>query len=236
MVEKVISNPWAADGKNFSERIWGNKDRLIREVHNELTQNILLGADPQKAIDAIAKKMNTSKSNAGRLVMTEEAYFSSAAQKECFNELDVEQYEIVATQDSHTSNICRSFDGKEFPMKDYEAGVIALPFHVYCRLMTVPYFEDDFRQPGERVARDKDGKTYYVPADMTYEEWKETFVDKVISSMPPKVQKTLNNGTIIDIGKEWASQYDYVHGMLYIAKGADETEVIHEVGHMLRIG
>lgn len=100
-IEKVISKPWAKDKFNFSERIWNNKNKLIDEVHTELTQNIMLGGDPQKAIDAIAKKMNTSKYNAGRLVMTEEAYFSSAAQKDCFNELGVEQYEIVATLDSH---------------------------------------------------------------------------------------------------------------------------------------
>lgn len=177
-VEKVISKPWAVDGKNFSERIWGNKERLIREVHNELTQNIMLGADPQKAIDKIAKKMNASKTNAGRLVMTEEAYFSSQAQKDCFNELDVEQYEIVATLDSHTSDICRGLDGKVFPMKDFEPGNTAPPFHVWCRSTTVPYFDDDFGQPGERAARDEEtGETYYVPGDMTYEEWKKAFVD-----------------------------------------------------------
>lgn len=179
-VEKVISKPWAVDGKNFSERIWGNKERLIREVHNELTQNIMLGADPQKAIDKIAKKMNASKTNAGRLVMTEEAYFSSQAQKDCFNELDVEQYEIVATLDSHTSDICRGLDGKVFPMKDFEPGNTAPPFHVWCRSTTVPYFDDDFGQPGERAARDEEtGETYYVPGDMTYEEWKKAFVGGV---------------------------------------------------------
>lgn len=176
-IEKVISKPWAADGKNFSERIWNNKEKLISEVHKELTQNIILGQDPQKAIDVIAKKMNTSKYNAGRLVMTEEAYFSSAAQKDCFHDLDVEQYEIVATLDSHTSDICREMDGKVFPMKDFEAGVTAPPFHVYCRSTTVPYFDENFEQVGERATRGEDGKTYYVPADMNYKGWKEIFVD-----------------------------------------------------------
>lgn len=176
-IEKVIKKPWAVDGKNFSERIWGNKQKLISELHKELTQNIMLGADPQKAIDNIAKKMNVSKQNAGKLVMTEEAYFSSAAQKDCFNDLDVERYEIVATLDSHTSDICQNMDGKVFPMKDYEPGVTAPPFHVWCRSTTVPHFDEDFGQPGERAARGKDGKTYYVPADMTYKEWKKTFVD-----------------------------------------------------------
>lgn len=177
-IEKVLSKPWAVDGKNFSERIWTNKEKLISELHGELTQNIMLGADPQKAIDSLAKKMNTSKQNAGRLIMTEEAYFSSAAQRDCFNELDVEQYEIVATLDSHTSDICRSLDGKHFPMKDFQAGVTAPPFHVYCRSTTVPYFDEDFGDIGERAARDEEtGKTYYIPDDMKYEDWKQTFVD-----------------------------------------------------------
>lgn len=176
-IEKVLAKPWAADGYNFSERIWGNKNKLISEVHNELSRNIMLGADPQKAIDSLAKKMNTSKNNAGRLVMTEEAYFSSAAQKDCFESLGVEQYEIVATLDSHTSDICRSLDGKHFPMKDYQPGVTTPPFHVYCRSTTVPYFDEQF-DIGERAARDEEtGKTYYIPDDMNYQEWKETFVD-----------------------------------------------------------
>lgn len=175
-IEKVLSKPWAVDGYNFSTRIWNSKTKLIGEVHNELSKNLLTGADPQKAIDSLAKKMGTSKSNAGRLVMTEQAYFSSAAQKDCFNDLDVEEYEIVATLDSHTSDICRSLDGKVFKMSDYKPGVTAPPFHVYCRSTTAPHFKDNF-DVGERAARGADGKIYYVPDDATYSEWKKAFVD-----------------------------------------------------------
>ena len=91
--------------------------------------------------------------------------------------MGVEQYEIVATLDSHTSDICQNIDGQVFPMKDFEPGVTAPPFHVYCRSTTVPYFEEDFGQVGKRAARGEDGKTYYVSADMTYKEWKKSFVD-----------------------------------------------------------
>lgn len=175
-IEKVLSKPWAVDGYNFSTRIWNSKTKLIGEVHNELSKNLLTGADPQKAIDSLAKKMGTSKSNAGRLVMTEQAYFSSAAQKDCFNDLDVEEYEVVATLDSHTSDICRSLDGKVFKMSDYKPGVTAPPFHVYCRSTTAPHFKENF-DAGERAARGADGKTYYVPDDVTYSEWKKAFVD-----------------------------------------------------------
>lgn len=177
-ISKVINKPWAADGKNFSERIWGNRQKLVNELNQSLTQNIILGKDPQKAIDEIARKMKTSKTNAGRLVMTEEAFFSSAAQKDCFEELDVEQFEVVATLDSHTSEICRDMDGKHFPMSQWEVGVTAPPFHVWCRSTTVPYFDDEFDAVGERAARDEEtGKTYFVPGNVTYKEWEKAFVE-----------------------------------------------------------
>lgn len=176
-ISKVINKPWAVDGKNFSERIWGNRQKLVNELNTELTRNIMLGQDPQKAIDAIARKMNSSKKNAGKLVMTEEAFFSSTAQKDCFAELDVEQFEIVATLDALTSEICQEMDGKHFPMSQWEVGVTAPPFHPWCRSTTVPYFDDEFDSIGERAARDADGKTYYIPADMTYKQWQKSFVD-----------------------------------------------------------
>lgn len=210
-ISKVIKKPWAADGKNFSTRVWDNRTKLVGEINQTLTQNIILGQDPQKAIDTIAKKMNTSKHNAGRLVMTEEAFFSSAAQRDCFQELDVQQYEIVATLDSHTSELCRDMDGKHFPTSQYEPGATVPPFHVYCRSTTVPYFDDDYGIAGGRAARGADGKTYYVPADMTYREWEKCFVD---GSGKSELQDIKPNATVkrgkggeshADITKEWTA-------------------------------
>nr|DAQ19568.1 MAG TPA: minor capsid protein [Caudoviricetes sp.] len=176
-ISKIINNPWAADGRNFSERIWNNSQKLIEEMNKTITQNIILGQDPQKAIDKIAKRLNVSNANAGRLVMTEEAFFSSTSQKDCFEDLDVEQFEIVATLDSRTSEICQDMDGQHFKMSDWEVGVTAPPFHVNCRSTTVPYFDDEFDAVGERAARGEDGKTYFVPGNMTYKEWEKAFLD-----------------------------------------------------------
>jgi SPP1 gp7 family putative phage head morphogenesis protein len=173
-LEKVISKPWAADGKNFSDRIWSNKSKLVNELHTHLTQTIMTGKSPDNAIREISRKFNTSKNNAGKLIMTESAFFSSASQGDCFNELDVEKFEVVATLDSHTSEICQGLDGHVFEMKDYQPGVTANPFHVWCRSTTVPRFDDNFT---ERAARGTDGKTYYVQDTMKYPEWKKTFVD-----------------------------------------------------------
>lgn len=173
-INKLLDRPWTADQMTFSDRIWKSKAQLLDSVSTELTQMCILGKSPDEAINNIAKRMHVAKSQAGRLVMTENAYFGSDAQKQCYKDLDVEQYQIVATLDSRTSDICRHFDGKVFDMKDYEPGVTAPPFHVYCRTCTVPYFADN-DDNGMRAARDENGKTYYVPASTTYAEWEKAF-------------------------------------------------------------
>jgi len=183
-LEKILSKPWAADGKDFSSRIWQSKTTMVNELHNELTRTCILGKAPDDAINTMSKFVNTkfknAKSQAGNLVMTEQAYFSSAAQKDVFDDLDVEQYEIVATLDSHTSEICQNLDGEVFEMKNYDIGVTAPPFHPRCRTTTAPYFDDEF-DLGERAARNDDaGKTYYVPSNIKYKEWKEKYVDGIV--------------------------------------------------------
>lgn len=177
-LEKLISKPWAADGRNFSDRIWNSKTQMVNELHQQLTRTCLLGKTPDDAIKYtskfVDKKFKNAKVQAGRLVMTEQAYFHSVSQKEAFNDLDVEEFEVVATLDSHTSEVCQEMDGKHFPMKDYQPGVTAPPFHVWCRSVTVPWFDDEFNL-GERAARDVEtGETYYVPSDMKYSDWKKS--------------------------------------------------------------
>lgn len=172
-IDKVISKPWVADGRNFSARIWSNRTKLVDELHTLLTQNIIRGKAPDEVIKAISKRFEVSKHQAGRLVMTESAYFSSVAQKDSFKEVGVERYEIVATLDEKTSDTCQSLDGKVFKMSEYEVGTTAPPFHQYCRSTTVPYFED---LGGERASRNAEGKYETIPNNMTYKEWKKKFI------------------------------------------------------------
>lgn len=173
---KLLANPWPADGRNFSDRIWNAKVQMVSELHSELTRACLLGKGPDEAIKKMSrfvdKKFKNAKVQAGRLVMTEQAFFSAAAQQDAFNQLGVEEFEIVATLDSHTSLICQDMDGRHFPMSQYEPGVTAPPFHVWCRSTTCPYFDDEFSAGDMRAARNEEGKTYYVPADMKYSDWK----------------------------------------------------------------
>ena len=186
LVNTVIKKPWAPDGKNFSDRIWEDKDKLINTLHTEMTQAFIRGDSLEKLADKIAEKMKVSRANASRLVYTESAAYSSKARLKSFQDLGVEKYEIVATLDNRTSDICQDMDGKVFDLKDYEVGVTANPFHVRCRTTTAPYFDD---MEGERAARNETtGETEYVPANMKYSEWKEKFLSN-------KSEKVLQNDT-----------------------------------------
>lgn len=189
-ISKVLSKPWTADGKNFSERIWGNhRPALVNDLHTTLTQSIIRGQAPDKAINAISKRFNVAKSKAGNLVMTESAYFGNIAQQDCYKELDVEKQEFVATLDNHTSEICQSMDGKVFKSVEIQIGVNAPPLHCRCRSVMVPYFEDNIT---ERAARDKDGKTVYIDGNMNYKDWFKRFVDDDVTESLEDVVKVVN--------------------------------------------
>lgn len=178
VIDKVLSKPWAADGSNFSQRIWGNhRAQLVNKLHEGLTVNLIQGKEPRGLINSIADTFQVDRKRAATLVYTEKAYFQSLAQRDSFKNLGVEEYEIVATLDTKTSKICQTMDGKHFKLDDFQVGLTAPPFHPRCRTATAPYFDDEFEDEVKRAARDEDGKYYTVPADMKYDDWYKGYVE-----------------------------------------------------------
>ena len=173
-LETLLSKPWTTDGRTFSDRIWSKKKELVGSVQKKLTQGLLRGDSPQKITDAIKNRFNVSRYQAGRLVHTETTYFNAISTKQAYQDLGVEKIEILETLDSHTCEICQPLDGVVIPLSQYEPGVTVPPFHPNCRGTTCPHFAD---MDGERAARNAEGKVYYVPANMTYTQWKKAFVD-----------------------------------------------------------
>lgn len=220
-VEKIVSKPWAVDGKNFSDRLWENKTKLINNMHNSLSRMCITGEAPDRAIEEISKQMGVSKAQAGRVVMTESAAFANKARQDCMEELDVEQFEVVETLDSHTCETCGGMDGKHFPMREFEVGVTAPPFHPNCRGCTCPYFDDEFDSVGERAARGEDGKTYYVPADTTYEKWFEQYVKS-----SPQEMLAYTKAKSLDSDKKQYKKYKERLGKSYLPSTFDEFQNI----------
>jgi SPP1 gp7 family putative phage head morphogenesis protein len=174
-LETLLSKPWTTDGRTFRDRCWLNKNDLVGSVSKSLTQGLLRGDSPAKITTAIQKQFGVHRYKAGRLVNTETTYFNAVATKECYKDLDVEMVEIIETLDSHTCSICGELDGTVIPISQYEPGVTVPPFHPNCRGTTAPAIDPKYA--GERAARNADGDVYYVPANMKYADWVQTFVN-----------------------------------------------------------
>ncbi|MFS8215561.1 minor capsid protein [Paenibacillus polymyxa] len=180
-IEAVISKPWAADGSNFSARIWKDRDKLVHELQTVLTQGMIRGDTPDKMINALSDRMGVSRSAAARIIQTESAYFAGQSRMDAYKELGIEQYKFTATLDKRTSSICRHMDGEVFAVSEAEVGVTYPPLHAYCRSTTIPYYEDNIQ---ERISRDEEGKNQAVPGDMTYSEWEKEYVKPNTPSEP----------------------------------------------------
>lgn len=199
-IDKLIAKPWSSSGENFSSNIWKNKDLLINNLHKNLVSGLISNKTPDKIIADFSKSMKSSRSNAARVIMTENAYFSILGQEECYSDLGIKKFEIVGTLDKTTCKHCGSFDGKVVNIKEFEAGVTVPPFHPYCRCTTVPYFNDEFTQDSKRIARDKDGNTIYVNYDMNYEDWKKDYLKNI--DIPDNKDNNISNNKVnFDLNK-----------------------------------
>jgi len=176
VLEQVLQRPWAEDGSNFSERIWGKqRPKLVNKIHKDLVDCVSRGRNPNEYTEELAKEFKVGLNQANNLIVTEYNYFNERATQDCMKELDVEEYEILGTLDGATCATCGGLDGKHYPFKDAVIGINSPPFHPRCRCTTIPYFNDEFTQGEERAYRGEDGKTHYTKAK-TYEEWKRKFV------------------------------------------------------------
>ena len=173
-LEMAIKERWLA--QNYSDRIWADKNKMLIQLEQILSQEFVRGRNPKEVSKDFADKMNTSYYNAQRLIRTELNYISNKGSMKAYEESEVvDRYQYLATLDNRTSDICRELDGKIFDLKEGKVGVNLPPLHPHCRSTTIPYFEDN--EIEDRVARDEDGagKSYKLGKDVTFFEWVEQY-------------------------------------------------------------
>ena len=169
-IKNILSKPWAVDGTDFSSKIWANRTKLVKTLDQSLSRMVLTGQHPDAVVKEIMKTFDASKFNAKRLVLTEQAYFTTLAQKDGYKETGLSEYQVVTIMDGKTCDDCEKHEGEHFPIDQMEAGVTAPPFHPYCRCTTAPYFPDD---KDLYKVTDNKGNTYNIPSNMTFMEWKK---------------------------------------------------------------
>lgn len=201
-INEIIKKPWTEDGKEFSTRIWENKQKLVQTLTREMTRAFILKESTSRINERITKRFNVSYNEARRLIETETAYIQEKAMLDTYDKLNVEKYEILAVLDSKTSEICREMDGKVFERKDAKAGITLPPFHCYCRSTTIPYINDitDSADDTRAARAPVTGETVFVEGDLNYEEWYNKYVKNTEDGALTGL-KTSNGITIVKLSK-----------------------------------
>ncbi|MCL2094766.1 minor capsid protein [Candidatus Saccharibacteria bacterium] len=158
-------------GKNYSQRIWGNTTKLADTLKSELTSAVATGQDPEKTIRMIRNRFGVAKSDAARLLRTETNFFSNKAELEAYESMGIERYKFSATLDGRTSTVCQDLDGEVFKVEDAQQGINAPPMHPNCRSTVVGYWGKEWESE-TRIARDPEtGRNKFVSGSMAYGEW-----------------------------------------------------------------
>lgn len=170
-MREVMSYNWS--GKEFSERIWGHEQETMQQIRKSLEQSFIIGRSIDRTTKEIVKVTDVAYSRAEALVRTEASFFHNLAAHNSYRDAGMEKYEILATLDMRTSDICRYQDGKVYNVKDYKPGTNAPPFHVRCRTTTIPYFDESEYTHGEK-RQSMNG----LVDSISYEEWYKKTVSR----------------------------------------------------------
>lgn len=137
-VAKIINSNFY--NANFSQRLWGNGEKLKSVINTMVNRLILQGVHPNKMISELRKMFGVSYSEARRVLITESARIQGDVQIDSIEQAGFKSYVYIAER--RACVICGSLNGKVFLVKDKEIGLNMYPMHPNCRCRIAPY-EDE---------------------------------------------------------------------------------------------
>lgn len=136
-VEQLLKQVWCADGKHWSERIWGNVNALQQELNDSLIECVAAGRKPTQLKKTLQERFNVSYSRADALVRTEMAHIQTQAAQQRYKDYGIEQVEVFVDEDERTCPICSKHEGERHNVND----TMPIPFHPRCRCCVVPVID-----------------------------------------------------------------------------------------------
>lgn len=130
-IQRILGNAWC-NAKDFSARIWENRQRLAQTLQTDFVNAFIRGDSYQRISWMMRQKFqNVSKSNMERLVFTEDTYLAAESSVMPFSQYyDRYLYECA---DGNACAICRALQGESFPIRDRMSGLNFPPMHPWCR-------------------------------------------------------------------------------------------------------
>jgi len=171
-LSQLIRTPFS--GLSFTQRYTQNRDWLASNVNQVIRDGITKGLSNKDMVKELMKKTDSSSKSANRLIRT---YMNNAygqSNLEGYKASGVaNRYEYIATLDNRTSEQCQELDGENFALSEAIPGVNYPPVHYNCRSTTSIMLDSTTKAGTTRIARDMSGKTYTVPGNTTYSQWKK---------------------------------------------------------------
>lgn len=144
-VQQMINEVWCADGKSWSDRVWGNVSKLASTLNDELIDCVVTGKKTSDLKQKLQDRFSVSFSEADRLVRTEVAHIQTQSAAQRYKDAGLEKYEILGREEvdgcNHSPD-CHKMDGKTFLYSEMKIGVNAPPFHPNCRCAIAPVLDD----------------------------------------------------------------------------------------------
>lgn len=192
-------------GEAYSDRIWSNTGALASSVKDELLVSLMTGRSVKDTSQVIAERFEVGQNKARRLIRTESAFFHNQMELLSYEDAEITKYRFVAVLDKRTSHICQEHDNKVYDTNKAEPGVNYPPLHPWCRSTTIAHDDDiDYSKLERRARNPETGNVEYVPADMTYKEWYDKYVEK------PR-ERELSGG-------EYGANLDYIRSDEFLNK------------------
>lgn len=140
----MINAVWLADGKDFSQRIWGNVENLVESLNEQLILTVATGKKTTQLKQMLQDRFGVSYSRANTLVRTELCHIQTVAAKQRYEDYGLTEYEILGNDDDSCGNHsvdCHKMDGKRFLYAEMVPGKNAPPFHPNCKCAIIPVVE-----------------------------------------------------------------------------------------------
>lgn len=177
VIEEILKTNWS--GRHYSDRVWRNSQVMATRLEQALLKGFMTGKSYRKLAIELEEMSEDGVFAAERLIRTEMTYVSNQAELQSYKECGIDEYIFVATLDNRTSKPCRKMDRKSIKISDAVVGENLPPLHPWCRSTTRMAIDEKTLSTMKRRARDpQTGKTYSVPANMSYSEWEERYTTK----------------------------------------------------------
>lgn len=176
VIDQALQNRWK--GENYSSRVWKNRDVLAKEARRSIDSGVASGKSIQQMTMELSDLMDVGAYAAARLIRTEVNRMHNDAALKSYRAMGIKEYTYLATLDARTCAVCGALDLKVFRVDEAKTGVNLPPMHPNDRCTIAPKIPRVVND-GSRTARNPEtGRNYKVPADMTYEQWREEIVEK----------------------------------------------------------